>query len=139
MGAFAFSGTKYANATGDSLMPGMLIVAEGGDGTLYVLNYKLEKHPVNLAGFNRYYASPGMRPFMNVISVPKAKVDALPTASMITGDSGPATVTAPATVLQEAGAQEEAALLTISGSKRLGNIVIWAVVGIIVYYALKKS
>ena len=81
-------------ATGDSiaLKPGDLILGDGSEGTVYVLNYKMERQPVNYAGFMKYYAAPGANPFAKVITISMEQLNALQQGALVT-DATPAAVT----------------------------------------------
>ena len=101
----------YRKAAGDALVPGTLILEDGGDGTVYVLNYKLEKHPINLAGFMKYYKASEESPFSKVITISAEESNKYPLAHLITDTTGPAVLIAPAAPLFKAGSNNRKYLI----------------------------
>lgn len=85
----------YRKAAGDALTPGTLILEDGGDGTVYVLNYKLEKQPINFAGFMKYYKASEEAPFSAVLTITKEESSKYPLGSLITDATEPAVLVAP--------------------------------------------
>ncbi len=81
-------------ATGDSIAvkPGDLIIGDSSEGTVYVLNYKMERQPVSYAGFMKYYAAPGDNPFANVKTISMSQLNNYPQGALIT-DTTPKAVT----------------------------------------------
>jgi hypothetical protein len=85
----------YRKASGDALTPGTLILEDGGDGTVYVLNYKLEKQPINFAGFMKYYKASEEAPFSAVVKISMEESSKYPLGSLITDATAPAVLVAP--------------------------------------------
>lgn len=87
----------FHKASGDVLTPGTLILEDGGDGTVFVLNYKLEKQPINFAGFMKYYKAPEGDPFSAVVKISMEESNKYPVGSLITDATEPAVLIAPQT------------------------------------------
>ena len=147
-------GTRYdlfRRATGESLIPGSLILEEGGNGTVYVLNYKLEKQPINYAGFMKYYAAPGDNPFINVIHLSPEEISKYPTGALITADTPPAILTAPPSEEKVISGKTEEKVITntdeqavtkegiIPNGNKYGKYLLWAAIIAVALYIFRKK
>lgn len=97
-----FDFRRLRSAAGDigtvSLKPGMLVLGKDSEGTVYVINNKLEKQPINYAGFMKYYAAPGSNPFAGVTTISIEQLNTIPQGSLITDQTAPANVSSAASL-----------------------------------------
>lgn len=97
-----YASKKFRSASGDvisspwQIKPGDLILIENTDGTIYVINYKNQKQPINYAGFMAYYKANDAEPFANVKTVTEDVGYSFPNGELITDQTPPAMIEAPA-------------------------------------------
>jgi hypothetical protein len=117
-------GTRYANANGEEIavVPGSL-VKKPESATVFVINYKMERQPVTLAGFKKYYADNASgNIWSKVVTIPAVQLANYPEGTEISDNTPPADIVGTGTANFKSGTLKYAA---IGAAVIAGGFLLW--------------